>query len=298
MKTELEAQGRFIHEDISTDTKIIPLQIERYVGEGHDIETAFRLAVGDFEGSHAISMHTDLAPGKMFLAQKGSGQTIFVGLAEDHFMPASEVYGFVEETPYYIKMDGEKVVQGKSGNTQGQIFILDQQAADLSESLTAMYYDGTPFDIGDADVKKTDITSRDIDRQDFPHYFLKEISESPDSVSKTLQNRWRASQGDSDILEISLDEKTFPRRFETLSRKTAFAASFSSARGTAGVAALACANILDTYLEDPAFLRQRSESVGAFRFQNRCDGGKDGNGRHAGGGHQSVRHHHGHQSNR
>ena len=61
-------------------SKIIPLQIQKYVSQGHGIEEAFRLAVNDFEGSHAISMHTDLAPGKVFLAQKGSGQAIFVGL--------------------------------------------------------------------------------------------------------------------------------------------------------------------------------------------------------------------------
>jgi glucosamine--fructose-6-phosphate aminotransferase (isomerizing) len=32
----------------------------------------------------------------------------------------------------------------------------------------------------------TEITSRDIDRQDFSHYFLKEISEAPLSVERTL----------------------------------------------------------------------------------------------------------------
>ena len=72
-------------------------------------------------------MHTDLAPGKFFLAQKGSGQAVFVGLAEDHYMPASEVYGFIEETPHFLKMNGEKVVDGKNGKTQGQIFVLDQR---------------------------------------------------------------------------------------------------------------------------------------------------------------------------
>jgi len=46
---------------------------------GHPIDESFRLAVNDFTGSHAIAMHTDIAPGKIFLAQRGSGQTIFVG---------------------------------------------------------------------------------------------------------------------------------------------------------------------------------------------------------------------------
>ena len=101
MKKEYEKDGDLIPDDITTDTKIIPLQIEKYVREGHDVEEAFRLAVNDFEGSHAISMLTDLAPGKLFLAQKGSGQAIFIGIAENHYIAASEVYGLVEETPIF-----------------------------------------------------------------------------------------------------------------------------------------------------------------------------------------------------
>ncbi|MDH3566132.1 MAG: glutamine--fructose-6-phosphate aminotransferase, partial [Desulfobacteraceae bacterium] len=88
LKKEHERQGFFTHKDINTDTKIIPLQIGKYIRQGFDVAEAFRRAVNDFEGSHAISMHTDLAPGKLFLAQKGSGQAIFVGIAEDHYVPS------------------------------------------------------------------------------------------------------------------------------------------------------------------------------------------------------------------
>ena len=126
LKQACEQRGDAIHREITTDTKIIPLQIEHYLRKGHDVATAFRLAVNDFKGSHAISMHTDLAPGKLFLAQKGSGQAIFVGMAPDHYMPTSEVYGFIEETSDYLKLDGEKIVQGSNGPTQGQILVLDQ----------------------------------------------------------------------------------------------------------------------------------------------------------------------------
>jgi glucosamine--fructose-6-phosphate aminotransferase (isomerizing) len=42
-------------------------------------------------------------PREIFLAQKGSGQAVFIGLARDHYMPASEVYGFIEETPRFLK---------------------------------------------------------------------------------------------------------------------------------------------------------------------------------------------------
>jgi glucosamine--fructose-6-phosphate aminotransferase (isomerizing) len=121
-------------------------------------------------------MHTDLAPGKLFLAQMGSGQAIFVGIGAEHYMPTSEVYGFIEETHDYLKLDGESVVEGRNGKTQGQIFVLDQRSGGGLGGLRAMYYDGTPLALTAKSLKRTALTSRDIDRQDYPHYFLKEIS--------------------------------------------------------------------------------------------------------------------------
>ncbi len=142
LKAAFEQDGIQIPADISTDTKIIPLQIHKFLKSGMKIEDAFRQAVNTFKGSHAIFMTTDLAPGKLFLAQKGSGQTIFVGLCEEYYMPVSEVYGFVEDTHRFLKMDGEKVVEGPAGRTQGQIFILDQDSGGSVSEIKAMYYNG------------------------------------------------------------------------------------------------------------------------------------------------------------
>jgi len=253
LKKEYERNGRFIHQNITTDTKIIPLQVGKYIQQGFDVAEAFRLAVNDFEGSHAISMHTDLAPGKLFLAQKGSGQAIFVGISEDHFVPSSEVYGLVEETPYFVKMDGEKEIQGKNGLTQGQIFILNQESAGGVDGISAMYYDRTPFVLSEKDIKHTEITSRDIDRQGFPHYFLKEISEAPISIEKTLQNRWKIKDGGTNRYEITLDEKIFPEKVQKALLNKKIRRIFFVGQGTAGVAALACSDIMNYYIDDPSF---------------------------------------------
>jgi glucosamine--fructose-6-phosphate aminotransferase (isomerizing) len=94
--------GRAVPEAITTDTKIIPLRMQRYLQRGKSVADAFRLAVNDFEGAHAIAMHTDLAPGRVFLAQKGSGQALFIGLAPDHYVVGSEIYGLVESASRYL----------------------------------------------------------------------------------------------------------------------------------------------------------------------------------------------------
>ncbi len=255
LRETLAGEGIEIPEEITTDTKIIPLQIEKYIRDGEDVLTAFRKAVNDFEGSHAISMHTDLAPGKLFLAQRGSGQAIFVGLAESHYMPTSEVYGFVEETSRYLKLDGEKIAEGADGPTQGQIYILDQNSAGGIDGIRALYYDGTPIVLEEKDIHRTDLTSRDIDRQGFPHYFLKEISESPLSVERTLQNRWKVESEGQKRYRTVLDESVVPERLKQAFRGEEGCAAirriFFIGQGTAGVAAHACANIMNYYLNDP-----------------------------------------------
>jgi glucosamine--fructose-6-phosphate aminotransferase (isomerizing) len=261
LRHDLEREtGRSIPEEITTDTKIIPLQAEKYLSRKKSLEESFRLAVNDFEGSHAIAMHSDLAPGQIFLAQRGSGQAIFVGLGEDHYVPASEIYGLVEETSRYVKLDGEKVVEGPSGKTQGQIFVLDGHSEGGLKGLRAMYYDGTPVELSQDDIKETGITSRDIDRQQYPHYFLKEVSESPRSVEQTIEGRVAILEDNGRLYpEILLDTTVIPPFLESDFREKKIRRIFFMGQGTAGVAASACAVLLRDYLS------QREIRVAAFK---------------------------------
>jgi len=243
LKEQYENRYDKINENITTDTKIIPLQIEHYLKQGSDIEEAFRRAVNDFKGSHAISMHTDLAPGRIFLAQKGSGQTLFVGLGADHYIASSELYGIVEETHNFIKLDGGK---------KGQIVILNQMSKGGLSGIKSTAYDGSFIEITDDDIKTSEITSRDIDRQNYPHYFLKEIFESPTSVEKTMLNKWKTST-DTSLYSIVLDRSVIPEFIENELKQAVIKRICFIGQGTAGVAAQGCANILGFYLSHTDF---------------------------------------------
>ena len=250
LKEEYERETKqSIPDEITTDTKIIPLQIQKYFCQGRPIDESFRLAVNDFTGFHAIAMHTDIAPGKIFLAQRGSGQTIFIGLGKECYSAASEIYGLVEETSRYIKMEGEQSVNESGGKKEGQIFILDQESSGELTGIKALYYNGEPIQLSEDIIKQTEITSRDIDRQDFPHYFFKEISESPESVEKTIQNRWRISQknGKRHPL-IILDHKAMPPVLAEAFTQNKIRKILFIGQGTAGIAANACAELLRYYL--------------------------------------------------
>lgn len=279
LRRQWEESGDPIPEEITTDTKIIPLRIEHYLQQGHAMTEAFRRAVNDFEGSHAIAMHTNLAPGKFFLAQKGSGQAVFVGLADDHYLPTSEVYGFVEQTDTYIKMHGETIIEGADGPVQGQIFVLDQESTGGLSGVQAMYYDGTPMELSEDDIQHTQITSRDIDRQHFPHYFLKEISESPRSVARTLQNRWKIDREDPGRHTIALPESAFPDHIVQALSDDRIRRIYFIGQGTAGIAAQAVSDILDYYLMEPSLKIRalKSSELSGFQIQsiNHQDGMAD-----------------------
>ena len=196
----LELDREPIDAKVTTDTKIIPLQIEKYLKEGHNLTESFRLAVNDFEGSHAIAMTCDLEPGKFFLALKGSGQSIYVGVGSDQYMFSSELYGLVEVTTRFIKMNGD-TIPSRENAAAGQIFILDQNSSGGLAGIKACGYDGAEIILKEDSMRKAEITTRDIDRGDYPHFFLKEISESAVSIRKTLRGKYR----------IATDNNSSPR---------------------------------------------------------------------------------------
>ena len=250
LSVDLERRGLALAAEIGTDAKVIPLRVAHHYRQTKDLLEAFRLAVNEFKGSQAIALHSDLEPGKLFLAQRGSGQALFIGLAQGCYLAVSEVYGLVEATPLYVKLDGEKVVRGRKGTTQGQIFVLDQNSQGGLQGLRALFYDGTPVRLEEKDIKSTPIISRDTDRQGYPHYFLKEINESPLSVEKTLQGRWRVEGNGKPRLEVALDETVLPAQLKSALAQDRIRRVVFIGQGTAGVAAQACAGLLTGYLAD------------------------------------------------
>ena len=130
-------------------------------------------------------------PHRLLLALNGSGQGVYVGLADDRYIVASEPYGVVEETDRFVRLDGEH---------GGQVIALDGRRAGTLEGLRRLGYDGSEQPVTDDDVTIAEVTTRDIDRGDAPHFLLKEITESPDSFAKTLRGRIHDVAGESGVL--------------------------------------------------------------------------------------------------
>ncbi|MCF8053859.1 MAG: SIS domain-containing protein [Deltaproteobacteria bacterium] len=248
LREHLEGGKNLIDTAISTDTKIIPLMVDSFLREGKNIEEAFRLALCSFEGSHAIAMRSSLAPGKIFLAQKGSGQTIYVGFAKRGYVFSSELYGLVEATNDFIRLDGEALsINGNSG----QLLVLEQNSEGGLAGIRACFYDGTPLQFSLNDVGKAEMTTRDIDRENFPHYFLKEIMGAPRSVANTLMGKYRYITNDGlRRVEFNLGADVIPPDLLERMRARAIRDIFVIGHGTAGVAANAVAEALARYFGD------------------------------------------------
>lgn len=237
LRQSLEGEGKIIASRVTTDTKIIPLQVEKYLQSGHELMEAFRLAVNDFHGSHAIAMQSNLAPGKMFLALKGSGQSIYVGVSADQYMFSSELYGLVEVMRRFLKMNGEK---------GGQIFVLDQNSQGGVAGIAACSYDGKALALTDQVLQSAEITTRDIDRGNYPHYFLKEISESSLSIKRTLRGKYRISENGE--VCFNLGEDIVPENVRSGLKDGTIRNIIVIGHGTAAVAGQAIADALAFYL--------------------------------------------------
>ena len=183
------AQALHIADEITTDAKVIPTLTSRAMADGTGVLDAFRATVNELEGSVAIAASAADAADSLLLALRGSGQALYIGLAEDAFVVASEPYGVVEETTTYLRLDGDVPVDPTNPASIGQIVRLVGTLAGDSAGIERWAYDGTTITVDDAELVEAEITTRDIDRGDAPHFLLKEIGEAPASFRKTLRGK-------------------------------------------------------------------------------------------------------------
>ena len=233
--------------EITTDAKIVPTLLSRQLTTGSQNLEAFRTTVSTFEGSMAIASHCVDEPQKLSLALRGSGQAIYVGIADNAYVIASEPYGVVEDTAQWLRMDGETPADPEQPiSTAGQILELDGSLAGTIEGINRLAYDGTKLPILQDEIARADITTRDIDRGDAPHYLLKEIEEAPQSVHKTLRGRISEVNGKP---QVRLGSDAIPPSIERALTAKTIRRIIAIGQGTAAVAARAIPQFLSPLIK-------------------------------------------------
>ena len=226
---DLIAQRRLqIPAEITTDARVIPTMVRQSLAASngsasHGIDVshadaeqlgrAFIDSASSFDGSVAIAAHAADVPDVLALALRGSGQALYVGAAGRSYVVASEPYGLVEECRTYVRLDGETPADvANPVGSRGQVMLIGTPAgaaAELTE-LRRFSYDGSELPVGSEDVVAAEVTTRDIDRGDNPHFLLKEIREAPRSLRATLRGRI-----DTATLRGRIDTATLRGRIDT-----------------------------------------------------------------------------------
>ena len=238
--------GLKIAEPITTDAKVIPTVVARKNAAGADLVSAFRQTVGEFDGSVAIATASADEPNKVLLALRGSGQGLYVGIAEDRFIVASEPYGVVEETLRYVRMDGEALSDANNPSSRGQVIVLDGDIAGTVDGMSMLAYDGTDLGLNESHVAIAEVTTRDIDRGEHKHFLAKEIGEAPASFRKTLRGKIGERDGN---LFASLDTSVVPQHVIDALSAGKIARIRVIGQGTAAIAGRSLVQILRTLVD-------------------------------------------------
>ena len=242
------ADGLRVAAEITTDAKVIPTLVSRRLAEGSGLIDAFRDTVATFEGSVAIGASSATDPDHLLLALRGSGQGVYIGLADHCYVVASEPYGVVELTDTYLRLDGETPANPDNPNaSRGQIVVLDGSQAGTVEGITRQAYDGTALPVAPDELQRAQITTRDIDRGAFPHFLLKEITEAPVSFRKTL--RGKLVDG-PDGPTITLGTDVLPEQLRADLRSGAITRVQVIGQGTAHIAGTSLAAALEAASPD------------------------------------------------
>ncbi len=220
--------------EVTTDAKVIPVLMARRLSEGLSPSEAFAATVTRLEGSLAIAASSARSPDDLYLALAGSGQSLYVGLADDAFVVASEPYGLVEETDSFLRMDGD--------STGGEIVTLARSGAGALEGISRRRFNGAVATVRPDEVRRAGITTRDVDRRGYEHFLLKELTESPDSFRKTMRGRLRL--GSDGRASAVLDAQTLPDSILDAWRGGAIRQVLVVGQGTAAVAGQAVAAAL------------------------------------------------------
>jgi len=252
---------------ITTDAKVIPAVMAQYAASttvGTNLGEAFRRTVAEFDGSVAIAAATAAAPDQLYLALRGSGQALYVGFGDNMYIVASEPYGVVEETTRYVRVDGETA---SPTGSRGQVFVIDGAQAGSLSGVRRLAYDGSELPIAESEIVTADVTTRDIDRGDAPHFLLKELGEAPGSFRKTLRGKIVDT---ADGLRAEVGVQALP---PTIAQRLA-SGQITKVRiigqGTAAVAGRSMAVVLDALTED-AFDVDALTATELSGFQLRLD---------------------------
>jgi glucosamine--fructose-6-phosphate aminotransferase (isomerizing) len=170
---------------ITTDAKLLPVMLSARLAAGAPPEAALADVLHRCQGSFAAVAQVE-PHDELLLAVRGSGQSLYVGFAGGGWVVASEPYGVVGETDRYLRVDGRPPAPGAAS---GALLRLRRDGAGTLDGLTRWDSGLAEHPVGETEVARAGMSSRDVALPGHRHYLAKEIAEAPDAVARTLRGR-------------------------------------------------------------------------------------------------------------
>ncbi|MBD3160718.1 MAG: glutamine--fructose-6-phosphate transaminase (isomerizing) [Candidatus Eisenbacteria bacterium] len=187
LKARLERNGSRFETDTDTEV-LVHLLAKSWNG---NLEESVATALKAVDGTFGIAVVSDLDPGKVIGARRGS--PLVVGIGSDEYFLASDVSAILSHTKHVVYLDdGEMVVLTRDGyRTQ----TLDEVAVVKA-------------------VEEITWELSQIEKSGFPHFMLKEIFEQPRALMDAFRGRIDPGTGETRLggLNLSADQiKRFDR---------------------------------------------------------------------------------------
>jgi glucosamine--fructose-6-phosphate aminotransferase (isomerizing) len=159
-----------------TDTEVVVHQIHHHLQSGKNLLAAVQAAVGELHGTYALGVVSNMAPGVLVAARRGSPLVIGIGIGE-HFI-ASDVAALIPVTQRFI-------------------FLEDGDVAEITRDRLTIF--NAAGEVVERPLKISELTVDAVERGQYRHYMLKEIFEQPHALTETLEGRL----GGNSVLEAA-----------------------------------------------------------------------------------------------
>mgnify|MGYP001580841238 CR=1 FL=1 len=170
LKAGLVKNGHDFSSD--TDTEVLAHMIEDRVESGSTFEEAVRLTLKSVVGTYALAILNRNEPDKMIVAKNSS--PLLIGFSDNAKFVASDASAILAHTRKVVYLnDGEFAVLTPQ---DFRIATLDRKAVSRREN-------------------KLDWNLESAQKNNFPHFMLKEIYEEPDAVRNALRGRLIVADG-------------------------------------------------------------------------------------------------------
>ena len=231
LREELAAEGVVFNSD--TDTEVIVLLVERFLGAGTSLEEATRQALRRLKGAHGVVVFSALEPDKLIAARIGNAGGVVIGLGKDEMFIASDIPAILD-------------------HTRTMVFLESHQMAVVTRtSYSVKNLDGSPVAAQEHNIGWDPVAA---EKGEYRHFMQKEIHEQVRSLTDTLAGRVDFDEGTVRLPQLNL----------TAEQAKKISRIIITACGTAGHAGMVGKILIESIARIPVEVDIASE----FRYRN------------------------------